>query len=364
MPQFPEGYPRTSALIERLLKLDSSSPESRDAWPVVPPVALFVSYLRTRDVSEPDHWTSFWKRHRARQALYRRQLQRVVEEIGLDLPYVVLKGEPLAEDIFGDGRLRFSSDIDLLIRPKDLDEVLSALQRAGFERQTDKSLDAWGNNQVTAAHQKWGNNVDVHWALADPWVPAPDTGAFLECRWEQSVNDGEFSVPVLEPQANFFYLLYNFHHDAGSAKGLLDICGWLDRYGNTHLGEDFPSWIRKSPVYGVFGWANRTYERLTGSTLVADSPDYPPHLKAPIEAFSRRTAHSLDSLMQPNETTEQAAWAKPLRTLGGTIERGLSLTLFEYWCRRPHQLLWPVILGRHRIGKFVADTLELKSNPR
>jgi hypothetical protein len=200
--------------------------------------------------------------------------------------------------------------------------------------------------------------------VADPWVPAPKTTAFLEDRTLEKVNDAEFSAPVLSPRSNFVYLLYNFHHDLGSAKGLLDICGWLDRYEGTEEAEGLGNWINDWPVCGIFGWANRTYEKLTGSALSEYSLDYPPHLKAPIEEFSQRTARSIHTLLHSSKTAEQADWAKPLRTLGSTIERGLSLTLFEDWCRRPHHLLWPVVLGRHRIGRFVAGSLELKSNPR
>lgn len=81
-----------------------------------------------------------------------------------------LKGPVLAETLYADPAMRPCSDLDILVRPRDVPEVLRILQREKYElephlaRLPVATLLDW-TVEVPLSHER-GTHVDLHWAVA------------------------------------------------------------------------------------------------------------------------------------------------------------------------------------------------------
>lgn len=86
----------------------------------------------------------------------------------------VYKGVALAKAIYGDATLRNSSDIDILVAPKDLRAAVQALKSTGFETPLDERwlehpqfLQGAREMQLSSMHDSF--TVDLHWRLMCNW---------------------------------------------------------------------------------------------------------------------------------------------------------------------------------------------------
>lgn len=169
-----------------------------------------------------------WIRHRLRRAILRESLARVSNTLkGVD--YVILKGSPLSERLYGGPDWRDSGDIDVLIRYKDMDEVIRRMEAVGFRPEPGHQPQPWVNNEYHLISNELGVVVELHWSLALPRVPSPSADKLLKARvWH--AGEGGLQIPVLDRESGLLQACYHFHHHAGFLKGLFDIAGWLDRY--------------------------------------------------------------------------------------------------------------------------------------
>ena len=88
-----------------------------------------------------------------------------------DIPFIVLKGLPLSQRLYGDPTLRDSKDIDLLVQPCHRRAACDALTREGYSRVGPHLtpaqhwfLDRFGT-EMLFIHPVRGTNVELHWAL-------------------------------------------------------------------------------------------------------------------------------------------------------------------------------------------------------
>ncbi len=363
--------PLTTDLVERLLRPDGRPRppgEHREllrrlhAASCLP---VFYHYCKRRDLPLPDFARRAWKRHRTRQLLYRRELVDVLELLD-DLPVAVLKGEPLAEMLFDDGRLRLSVDIDLLVAPADLDDALARLADAGWTPpDPDAPFDAWGNNQRRLSHEQRDSKLEVHWRIAYPYVPAPATDELLDHLHHVDLRD--HPVPTLDVEHTLVQICYNFHHDQGTLKALLDTTAWLDRYADTADLATVTDTLERHAALGLLAWPLETLRHLDLDPPPAvDRLPAPPNNRA-VSHLARRTARHLHrrylDLAPPTALDQLAADLKPLGTLAGTLRQSVGLTVFSDWHRHPRRLLEPVVLGRHRFGRRLAELLGLPDRP-
>ena len=72
-----------------------------------------------------------WREHLADVIVRRRDMQEVTEAID-PVPYIILKGEPLAVALHDDSYARRSGDIDLLVTWRDVAQVTRALAALGY----------------------------------------------------------------------------------------------------------------------------------------------------------------------------------------------------------------------------------------
>ena len=90
---------------------------------------------------------------------------------GGDVPFVVLKGPPLAVRAYGDGAARVGFDIDVLVRRSDRDRAAAALEAAGFRCRSGavaRALIQRGHfHLVFNPPARVNALVELHWELVD-----------------------------------------------------------------------------------------------------------------------------------------------------------------------------------------------------
>lgn len=124
------------------------------------------------------------------------------------IPYLVLKGLPLAMQAFGNLGSRLARDIDLLISPKSYERTVVLLKELGFQlkeplfpypaplRWAYTSGEIWEKGAVL---------LDLHCSLNEPGAPFPiDLEKIL--RDPQRVKIGGEYLPVLPPETQFLFL--------------------------------------------------------------------------------------------------------------------------------------------------------------
>jgi len=362
---FPDDYPRTTDLLEAILRPDGAArpPDERaelfDRLHRAGCLPVFYAYCRHIDHPIPSATHDRWRTHRTRQTLYRAELAEIAECLD-GLPWVVLKSEPLSKLLYGDGRLRYSSDIDLLVRPSNLESAVDRLTGLDYRERNPGAREAWCNNQARLVHAGRGSSLEVHWHIAYPYVPAPASDVLLDRRVELEL-DG-VALPVLDTQSTLLQICYNFHHDQGTLKSLFDVAGWLDRFaGDTEL-EAIEDRFRKVCARALLDWPCRVLESFATAPAVFETTDTRPAVDCWTAETVRRIRGRYIQLRDAALENLRRNY-KPLRTLTHATRRSLSLLLFSDWAEHPSRLLRPLILGRHRIGRCIADALDLPADP-
>ena len=163
-------------------------------------------------------------------------LKSVVTELEKSsLPFFVLKGLPLAQQLYGDIGLRPSSDLDLLIKPDDFEPVNRLLIHIGFKairpigKKCSRGFFLW-QKDMTYAHPNHPVKIDLHWRFdRNPsWNPI----AFnLLWQHHETVNISGITLPVLGKNDNLLYLCqHGAKHGWSTLKWLQDIVNFCEAY--------------------------------------------------------------------------------------------------------------------------------------
>lgn len=170
------------------------------------------------------------------QAVLRGSLAPILDELSQvspAVPVILLKGQALGELLYGKGSERATGDLDLLVLPGDREAVQRVLWRLGYERLGSPPR-MWVHNQEPYRHPDTGVIVEVHWSLAEAYVPAPAVGAAMERRMKHRMaGEPDLEVNVLPPDLMGLHLALHFHHHLGHRRGLEDMQGWWRRFGDT-----------------------------------------------------------------------------------------------------------------------------------
>src|SRR5262249_14499740 len=134
-----------------------------------------------------------WRLNAARNMLAARVLGRVLELLGRSgIAVIPLKGLALAESLYGDASLRVSSDIDILVRRRDVPGAFRLFEEQGFARaDMEPEVDAADLDWLLESNMEYGfvapeppqSSVELHWDIAWRW--RADAGAVTEL-WEES----------------------------------------------------------------------------------------------------------------------------------------------------------------------------------
>lgn len=119
------------------------------------------------------------------------RLTRVLAEAGIDS--LAYKGPGLALALYGDLGARWSSDVDVLIRRRDVDNAARAMRHAGYTPKVALSPAEVARLKRESCQLNFYRDevlVEVHWSILPPALRIPvDTDAFFE-RSRAGTHDG------------------------------------------------------------------------------------------------------------------------------------------------------------------------------
>lgn len=137
---------------------------------------------------------------RRAERIERENLLQLAMAVGLtqamqrqNIPFLIMKGAPLAQTLYGKVTIRQSKDIDLLVNKADLPAVQALLQRMGYsaspglsEGLTARQLAKWEQyrKHYDFRHAVTGVHVELHWRAYDnPRLGsvAVDSAEWVEC---------------------------------------------------------------------------------------------------------------------------------------------------------------------------------------
>ena len=149
---------------------------------------------------------------------------------GQEIETVALKGPALRVTLYGNAALRSSSDLDLLVRPRDVLRAKQALEGAGYYMQSilpshaDKACFLRRDCQITLSHEITDQDdllfVDLHWRLLPGYFPR----LFDEHELWGSLRQVSIAGTVVSTLCPEHLLLFLCAH---GTKHLWERLGWL-----------------------------------------------------------------------------------------------------------------------------------------
>jgi len=305
--QFPDAHPLTSTLLESLVwrhRTVGALGKLLELSAVDGTAPLWLAYLeRTGRFDEafsanggasngaangsvgghPPKADRARRSIKTRLTVHRQQIEQMADVLD-DVPWVVLKGEPLSVQLFGETGLRESSDVDVMVARCDFEEAVERLQEAGYRGEADE-IQEGAFNQILMQPTGGGLPLEVHWRIARPVIPAPETSELISRRREvvlpmggdraadNEVSTESLPVPMLAADDLLMHLAYHFHEHHGMLKGLADITAWIDRYGEERALEIRHQMRHRYGSAGLLDWALDTLNLLTGVRIGPGSDD-------------------------------------------------------------------------------------------
>lgn len=197
---------------------------------------------------------------------------------------IPLKGSIASELIFGDIALYPASDIDLLVRPEDLERTGELLLEAGYEG------DALNGDLLTNHYHLTFSNrmhtVELHWNLVKRYFSAPP--AF----WWEGALKVEYQGGTITQLCRERYLLYAifrlYDHGYRPLKFSIFVDGLIRKYGDEIGWEKFFSDCRACNMSRVAVFTLKLLNELLGTPV----PDLIREEKITGYAILRKTALS------------------------------------------------------------------------
>ncbi|QNF26175.1 nucleotidyltransferase family protein [Metabacillus elymi] len=153
----------------------------------------------------------------------------ILDQLGI--PAIPLKGVLFAEKYFGHIAARSTSDIDLLIKPHDLDRVTECVKELGYIMEEEG---APGHFHCSLSKELPGSPVplvvEIHWDILKE-----NTSEFsIKEFWEQSTPFKHYeNVKQLSDYHTFYMIcLHAWRHNLDSMKHFLDITQMIHVMGN------------------------------------------------------------------------------------------------------------------------------------
>lgn len=151
------------------------------------------------------------------------ELARVCRALGdAGIECIPFKGSTLATLAYPVSELREFGDLDLLVRPQDLDEARRLIELLGY-RSPYENKRLFERHHIVYHHSVSGLTLELHWALAGPQYPPFRSGDML---WEGAgrIRFGATLVTTAAPEALYVYLCtHGFRHDWERLQWLHDL---------------------------------------------------------------------------------------------------------------------------------------------
>lgn len=186
--------------------------------------------------------------------------KRILDALSLaDLPALVIKGNALAREIYGDPNCRSSSDSDILIRKGDAFIADRIVQSLGYVPESGLPLE-YCIHRLHAApyHKKTGTGaVEMHWNFTMPFF----FNLTSEEIWEGVVSSGQGAYQ-LSPEMTVISLLIHHHtHSFREMRILVDILWTMHKYDDV---IDWRSIVIRLKSIGLLKTAYITLSQLNG----------------------------------------------------------------------------------------------------
>lgn len=356
----PQRNPISALVLDRILEGIARQPNGperlldravkRGAFP------LIYQFMISRAATVPATARGRWFEHVARLSLYRQELDRVHRAIEPISPVVVLKGEPLSRLLYADPHLRNTTDMDLLIDPRQIEQVIAALEPLGYHPIHGPEAKTWAYNQYALLHETYGTLIELHWRIAFPHLPSPEISELLG--ETIAVETGDRTYRSLRTELLFFQLCYHFHQHRGFLKGLLDIAGWIDRFESSADLDEIRRLANCLRLNGLLQWPLHTLRHLTGYKSRLYEPDTDLFVRGWAAWTSAKIERDFIEL-RPQSDFEQWLEAQSFGSKVVTsIAQGASMTVADGVPQKIATALRPLIFGPHRLGRGVFGVLE------
>lgn len=192
----------------------------------------------------------------ARQEAEEKKFLALLQDTGIDA--CVLKGSEIATQIYNDPNCRSSSDIDLLIRERDIHEVDRLLVKEGYERYDKAPLIFWLERLHHAAYfNKTGAQiVEVHWSFGIP--------SFFDLKsdeiWAETEKSGTGRIALMPEMQVIQALMHHHMHSFREIRSLVDLLWIFHVYGNVIDWQHLAARLQK---IGLIKTAQITLHQLT-----------------------------------------------------------------------------------------------------
>lgn len=225
-----------------------------------------------------------------------------------DIFMLSFKGPALSQHLFGDVGLRYSRDLDLLVKPQDLDRAEQLLLSNGYTRQlpdfalTPRQKKAYLKfyPHVSFYHPGHQSVVEVHWRLcANPHLLPPEYAEQM-IESTQQVSIAGTQITSLSDENRLLYLcLHGANHGWYRLKWLCDVAQFL-HHKRTIKTINWQAWVENVLKLGC----NRPVaQALLLAHQLFDAP-LPPAtrvLSAEDQIVPQLVAYAIQMLMQSNE---------------------------------------------------------------
>ncbi len=291
------------------------------------------------------------------QALLRAALARLdVDLKERQIPYLLLKGQPLQELLFADGQVRSTGDIDLLVLPGDVEATQAILDAQGYRRKREEEPRWWALNQEPWIHPTHQTVVEIHWSLTLPSIPAPPPiEVFGRCQ-PFSLSDS-LQVSILDPETLLIHLALHFHHHHGFAKGLVDVAGWCDRQASTVDHEALLDRCRRLGLYGLVQWPLHTLAHLCDRRPPLWRADADPLVKTWARVSSIALRHCLDREAHTPLEDSMMTMMPQIGPASNVTVEALTMLVLDGAPAKIEGVLRRFFLGPHRIGRRLQSIL-------
>jgi len=156
-------------------------------------------------------------RSAARNLLIESQVRSVLTGLqDAGVPVLIIKGQALARTIYPDLVLRHSNDIDLLVKPEDVDRCDKVLRNMGYSCQ----FRSFTQSELGGYHDSYfpsgiGVNIEIHWTLSCTYNLFPD--GWLDAVFSRKIplRSNTITGYTLHPSDHLLYLVFHniFQHD-------------------------------------------------------------------------------------------------------------------------------------------------------
>ena len=196
---------------------------------------------------------SIFRENALRSVVLTAELMRLLDglaEHGISLmPY---KGPTLAQQLYGDVALRSFSDLDLLVRTRDVQRATDALQALGYAADPPIPASRRAAHLALASEQMFRRNtgavlVELQWRIAPAYF---SVGFDWDWFWHTAVRVslGERQAPALAPEALLLVLsVHGAKHCWGSLGWIADIAQLLRKFP----GLDWDSVLTTARSLGI-----------------------------------------------------------------------------------------------------------------